>query len=470
PRVKYSGLDRVDYQTDYQPDANAHVLAAFALIGGSLADGAGGVPPVVLDIEALRTDLSGIQRDLAGHVNNYLDFWTDDVPNAMVPRKPDDLSWGQFRRVVTQDEREIAGVVREMSDLMHTAIGHAEGFLGKRGGARAFKSAMDAELAGRVQLDDARGAMLDTWARLPADPGTAGDQLVTAADRDNFLDRYFPLHTDDQPGVCASERLYWSRFAELGLTTLTHDASGETAERIREAEGLARRFPLTLDASRGNELTGTDLSKYVDVTRGWDLTVGENTEADAPYANYPEQIALSLISLRGDSTLGAGGLAGRLDRAKRVADFLIKYSGKIECTLASLGYLYEPNAGTREFCRQLSVSGRDTEKFDENAKLKRALSWDLPLDRGLDFQFKDLDGNDTASARLSPWEPLASLGSPSIDKRDVVDADSDIWPLPVVVTHSGGSGVFWIGVQFEHADGLEDLREGWLRQSDWSRE
>lgn len=468
PEVTFAALADLDYLPDYQPAANKEVLAAFARIGGLLepADGA----PGILDADDLAGRLGEIRRGLTSHVEKYLKFWTDVVPRHMVPHKPDDLTWKQYRRVATRGEREIAANVREVSDQIYEAVRNAKDFFAGRDAASAYLAAIEDERANRSQEDQARGEMLDNWTALPADPGTAGSQLVAAADRDNFLDRYFPLFTEDQPGVAPPERLYWSRFAEVGLETLTHDASGDTAAKIRQAEDLARRFPLTLDAPTGNDLSVDEIKRFIETTRGWDLSSRAADDIEEPYDRYPDRIALSLISLRGDALLNRGGRAERLDRAKRVASYLVEQAGKMEFTLASLGYRYEQNAETREFCRQLNVAGRGTEKFDENAILKRALTWDLPLDRSLDLRFKDLDGNDTAKGVLTPWAPLAALNSSPIDARDVVNAEDDIWQLPVAVTFSGRSGVFWIGVQFGKADGLDDLRSDWLKMAQWSRE
>ncbi len=466
PDIAFSELADLSYPPDYQPGANKDLLAAFGAVGEVLASGS----QRVLDRDALAEHLAGIRRGLASHVAGYIEFWAGKVPDAMTPRKPDDLTWKQYLRVLTRDERDIEDRVRLLSDTIAEALGYAKGFLKDQDPASVYLEAIDEERANRSQDDQARGEMLDNWAALPADAGTAGSQLVTAAGRPNFLDRYFPLYTEGRAGEAPPERLYWSRFSLVGLDTLVHEAGGDTAAKINEAVTLARRFPLTLDAPPGEDLTTDEIEHFIDLTRGWDLSERPDNAGERPYARYPDRIALALITLRGDELLSNGGRADRLGRAVRVGSYLLKNAGKMEFTLASLGYLYQPNAETREFCRQLSIAGRSTEKFDENAILKRALRWDLPLDRQLDLVFKDLDGNDTARGRLSIWEPLAALNASPLDAGDVAGADEDIWPLPVHVTYRGGSGVYWIGVQFDKADGLEELRSDWLKQSQWSRE
>ncbi len=465
PEIEFTTLSGLSYPPDYQPGANKALLSAFAAVGRVLESGAGRV----LDSEALAGRLAEIRRGLASHVDSYLKFWVDEVPDAMAPSKPDDLTWKQYRRVLTRDERRIADRVGELGDMIHEALINAVDFLVDGDAASVYLAAIEEERAARSQDGEARGEMLDNWAALPADAARAGLQLVTAAGRPNFLDRYFPLFIDDRSKVASPERLYWSRFALIGLDTLVQDVGGETAAKITEAVSLARRFPLTLDAPTGDDLTTEELEHFVELTRAWDLS-SRGGDDDKPFTHYPERIGLALVALRGDELLSRGGRAERLGRAGRVASYLLDHAGKMEFTLASLGYLYHPNAETREFCRQLSVAGRATEKFDENAVLKRALTWDLPLDRQLDLVFKDLEGHDTARGRLSIWAPLAALDSPSLDAMDVTGADEDIWPLPVPVTYRGGTGIFWIGVQFDKADGLEDLRSEWLRESQWSRE
>ncbi|USN99054.1 MAG: hypothetical protein H6810_13040 [Phycisphaeraceae bacterium] len=476
PDVKFTTLASEPCDGAFDPSANEGILAAYNdlrnLIGGKPDDSGGGV----LSVDGLRTSLAGFEESLAKHVDQYLTFWSVNVPSKLVPTKPSGLDWRGYLDVVIGGQDRLAAKVREVCELERSAIDKAAGFVAEHPEAKKFKAALDKE--DQDEVDRNRRTMLGSWAKLSDSAKKAGDSLLTAAtDRENFTRRYFTVCPEVDTAVLGTEERYWSDFAVLGLQAISDETDG--AQQIRDARDLARQFPLTLDAS-GSGLDEAGLERFSTLLQGRDLSPKGGGHDEDPFQHYADAIRTNLTLLRGDAELGQSGLAERLLRAKRVADLLAGLDGKMVYTLASLGGAYDENIPVQSLCFycKLVAGGNvirvtyadgthaDFANFHENARMISDYSGKLPLEGELEFGFQDNSYQSTVSTRLTGWQMLHALvNKPAADVAGA--GDGTVWRLPLAL---GDRGVFWIGVRFDKADGLEDLLDGvWLRTADWQR-
>ncbi len=467
---------RLNYEPELKPEANERVLGAYRLIRTQLNEGEGGA---VLGAAQLREKLEGVKADLDRHVARYLNFWTSEVRDALRVSPPSGTGWGDMHREIVSNERFIAEQVRDLAGQIERALAHAGDWLEEGSEAKEFAEAAAREATGRADLDRKRRAMLTRWDELTGDPLRARDTLLFAASGKAFLDEYFPMRRSDLAPPPGPEQVYWDSFVMAALSALEKDAGDANLVRVQQAERDARRFPITLDASPTAGLSLEELRSAGEALRGLDLRAEEadpRAERD-PFASYPPEIGTRLRSLRGDALGRDRARVERLRRSAEVVRYLVDNAGRMEITLATLGYNHPQNAERRDMLRQMSVklggvvvqsSTGEFIKIDGAPEVLPEYEFELPLEKELEFGFIDRSGGAaTGAARLGRWAPLASLASSSIDQRTVTGASGDVWPLGLRLD---SGGVFWIGVQFKDGDTLEQLRDTWPRAADWPRD
>ncbi len=467
------------YAAEFTPELAQPFISAWASVDAWAERARGGGTPLFLDQSRVLRSYREVEPELAEFAEDYVRYWTEDVPQAVAAPSYDD--WSSYRADLIRlerDLREVDRALRAVSERIVAALADLPPGLDPDLLELAKEAVEVADRdqraprgrRGATRMDEIADA-IRRWTGL----GTTAEAASTSLLRlrpEEFERNYLSPDVYSRRPFGVSE-VYWNSVFERGLRSL---ASGRQIADRATLDALAARQSAAMPFARGarSSLNAEDSRRLIaEIVR-----IGSSLpapRADAPGAflgegalvNVPA-IDEALAMMRGEGLLRDSERAW-FNRLQRIASWLDDAQGAITVELILLPQQttgVEAVTGTYAF---VSAPGLDRRQATRRGEALVLASTALPMSGPLSIDFHTVETG-PVSARLTfapPWGILGSYvegGTPLPGLRGF----QDVWSVPVRVEPLGDRGsavAYVIGVRFSRTP-IEP--EVWPSADEWA--